>query len=212
MFHVEQSLRMTIRREKWYSLEQRFLISCKCMGKGHMNEREEMIREKIETEELIEGAQLKGIREEIHEILIRKKGFGQGEIEIDPAFRIKVANSDANVTVDFAIKLTSEYLMVIKCVSTGIESWERYVLSFARAAEDYQIPYAAVTDGISIKLFDAISGSLLSESLDDFFDRKKLTELISDFKKIRRSEKNLDRERRIIYAFENIKCPPSKSR
>jgi hypothetical protein len=172
-----------------------------------MDEREELIQEKIKSEDFIEMTQLKGIREDIREILSKEKGFDPKEIEIDPFFRIKLANNCyGDVTIDLAINLSDTYFMIIKCVTTAIESWERYVISFARAAKEYQIPYAAVTDGESIRIFDAISGSTLSESVGRLFNRKESIDIIKNFKKISRAEKSLEKEKRIIYAFENIKC------
>ena len=195
--------------EKWYHLEH-IVSNILCVGEDHgMDEREELIQEKIKSEDFIEMRQLKGIREEIQEILSREKGFDPKEIEIDPVFRIKLANSCyGDVTIDLAINLSGIYFMVIKCVTTAIESWERYVISFARAAKEYQIPYAAVTDGKSIRIFDAISGSTLSESVGRLFNHKESIDIIKNFKKIRRTEKSLEKEKRIIYAFENIKCSP----
>jgi hypothetical protein len=173
-----------------------------------MDEREKLIREKIRNEDLVEMAQLRGIREGIQEILIREKGFAPEEIEINPIFRIKLANCSADITIDLAINLSATYFMVVKCVTTAIESWERYVISFARAAKDYLIPYAAITDGKNIRIFDAISGSLISESVDRLFNHAESMDTINKFKKIDRPEKNLEKEKRIIYAFENIKCLP----
>ena len=173
-----------------------------------MDEREELIQEKIRNEDFIEMTQLKGIREEMREILTKEKGFDPEEIEINPVFRIKLANCYADVSIDLAINLFTTYFMIIKCATTAIESWERYVISFARAAKEYQIPYAAITDGKNIRIFDAISGSLLSESVDQLFNRKESINRIKNFKKIIHPEKNLEKEKKIIYAFENIKHLP----
>jgi len=171
-----------------------------------MDEREELIHEKIGNEDFVEMIQLKGIREEIRQILIEEKGFKPEEIEINPKFRIELANCYADVSIDLAIHLSSTYFMIIKCVTTAMESWERYVIFFARAAKEYQIPYATLTNGKSIRIFDTISGSLISESLSGLFHRKQSMDMIKNFKKINRPEKNLEKEKMIIYAFENIKC------
>jgi hypothetical protein len=173
-----------------------------------MDDREELIQEKIRNEDFIEMTQLQGIREEIREILIREKGFHTEEVEINPIFRINLANSYVNVSIDLAINLNDNYFMIIKCATATIESWERYVISFARAARTYQIPYAAITDGKNIRIFDAISGSLLSGFIDRLFDREEAVKIFKNLKKIMCSEKNLEKEKRIIYAFENIKCLP----
>lgn len=203
---------MTTDEEKWYPLEidfETFFVSGRTGKK--MDERKELIQERIKSEDFIEMSQLKGIKEEIREILSKEKGFDPKEIEIDPVFRIELANNCyGDVTIDLAINLSDTYFMVIKCVTTAIESWERYVISFARAAKEYQIPYAAVTDGKNIRIFDTISGPLISESIDRLFNHKESIDIIRNFRKISRTGKNLEKEKRIIYAFENIKCSPNQ--
>jgi hypothetical protein len=178
-----------------------------------MDEREELIRKKIVKEDFIEVAQVAGIKEEMRELLIKEKGFSPAEIVLNPVFRIELANFSANVSIDVAVRLNNTYFMIIKCVSGAMESWERYVISFARAAEEYMIPYAAITDGKDIRIFDAISGSLLSESGDRLVNRKEAMEIIRNIKTIGYVGKNLEKEKRIIYAFESIKCtPPEKTK
>jgi len=172
-----------------------------------MDDREELIRGKIRNEDFAEMAHLEGTRENMRDFLIREKGFIPAEIEINPVFRIELAKCNAEVSIDLAINLSGMYFMVIKCIAGAVESWERYVISFARAVKEYQIPYAAIADGKNIRIFDAISGSFLSESATRLFDRSEALDIIRDFKKIDRSEKSLEKERRIIYAFESIKCP-----
>jgi hypothetical protein len=170
--------------------------------------RQKKIKEKIEGEELIEMMQLKGVKQIILDILIKEKGFLPGDIEIDPEFKIRLNDCEATVTIDFVISFTVASFAVIRCVSSAVENWERYVIAFGRAAKDYQIPYAAVTDGEKTRIFDVLTGSLIRESVGQFFTRQEAEELMKNFKKIQCPEKRSEREKRIIYAFEGIKCMP----
>ena len=82
-----------------------------------------------------------------------------------------------------------------------------YTISFARVIKDYQIPYAIVTDGENARIFYTLSGSLVRESIDGIFQKQEAVELMNNFKKIPCPAKRFEKEKRIIYAFEGIKCP-----
>jgi len=172
-----------------------------------MNDKVKLIQEKIKQEEFIELIQLKGVKQKVFDILTQKKGFIPQEIEIDPVFRLTFSNCEAVVSIDFIVNVTSTSFMVIRSIPTAIESWERYTISFARVIKDYQIPYAVVTDGENARIFHTLSGSLVRESIDGIFQKQEAIELMNNFKKIPCPAKRLEKEKRIIYAFEGIKCP-----
>jgi hypothetical protein len=175
-----------------------------------MEDREKLIREKIKEEELIDMMQLRGINQLVWEILTKEKGFNPEEIETNPEFRLQLSNCEANVSVDFIINISSVSFMVIRSVSTAIESWERYIVAFARAVKDYQIPYAAVTDGENFRIYDVLSGSLLPEFTKGLFNRQEALNIMKDFQKIPCPANRQEKEKRIVYAFEGIKCPTNK--
>ena len=172
-----------------------------------MNDKVKLIQEKIKQEEFIELIQLKGVKQKVFDILTQKKGFIPQEIEIDPVFRLTFSNCEAAVSIDFIVNVASTSFMVIRSIPTAIESWERYTISFARVIKDYQIPYAVVTDGENARIFYTLSGSLVRESIDGIFQKQEAVELMNNFKKIPCPAKRLEKEKRIIYAFEGIKCP-----
>jgi hypothetical protein len=175
-----------------------------------LEDREKLIKEMIIEEEYVEKMQLKGIKTKVWEILTMEKKFHPGEIEIDPEFNLTLSDCEITVSVDFIINFPSESFMVIKCSPTAIESWERYVISFAKVIKDYQIPYAVVTDGDNARIIDILTGSIVSESLSSLFNREEALDKMRDFKKIPCPAKRLEKEKRIIYAFEGIKCPAPK--
>lgn len=175
-----------------------------------MEDREKLIKEKIAEKESIEQMQLRGVKQIVYEILTKEKGFYPEDIQIDPQFRLILSTCEATVGIDFLINLDKTSFMVIRCVSSGIESWERYVIAFARAIKDYQIPFAVITDGEKAKVFDILNGSFTQESARELFTRQEADSLMKNFQRIPCPEKRLEKEKRIIYAFEGIKCPSDK--
>jgi hypothetical protein len=175
-----------------------------------MEDREKLIQKKIKSEEETEMIKLEGVKQIVWEILIADKKFNIDEISIEPNFRIKLTECEATVSIDFLITIGSDSFMVIKCSSSAIESWERYITAFARAVKDYQIPYAMVTDGKNAKIINVIKGTSAGESINNLFTRDQAIEIMKNFQKIPCPENRCEKEKRIIYAFEGIKCPSVK--
>jgi hypothetical protein len=175
-----------------------------------VEDRKKIIQEKLKKEEQREIQQLSGIKQMIWEILIQEKGFQPEDIQVDPLFTITIDKTEAFVTVDFIINLSSINFMVIRCAASTMESWERYILAFARVAGDYQIPYAAVTDGETARIFDVDTGSVIGESIESIFTKDEALYHLKNVQKIPYSPQKREKEQRILYAFEGIKCPPSK--
>ena len=175
-----------------------------------LNDREKLIKERIKQEEQIETVQLGGIKQMVLEFLIRKKHFKPEEIETNPEFRLPLGDSEITVHIDFVVNLPTASFMVIQCSSSSLEAWERYVISFARVIKEYQIPYAVVTDGEDAQIIDVLTGRLIGKSLIELFNRKDALNKMKDLKKIPCPVNRLEKEKRIVYAFEGIKCPTTK--
>ena len=174
-----------------------------------LENREKLIQEKIMAEENVEKMRVSGVKQKVWDILIKERKYDPGDIEVDPEFRLLLSDCGTNVSIDFIVNISSTSFMVIKCAATAVESWERYAVSFARAIKDYQIPYAMITDGENARIMDVLTGSLVSESMGGFFNKQEALNIMKDFKKIPCPFNGLEREKRIIYAFEGIKCPPT---
>ena len=175
-----------------------------------MNDREKLIEARIKAEEEIKKIELSGIKQMILEFLIKEKQFKPEEIETDPEFRLTLGDRETKVSMDFVVNLPSASLMVIQCSSSSLEAWERYVTAFARVVKDYQIPYAVVTDGDKARIIDVLTGTLIGESLGQLLNREEALNKMKDFKKIPCPANRLEKEKRIVYAFESIKCPTVK--
>ena len=175
-----------------------------------MNDREKLIEQRIKAEDEIEAIELSGIKQNIWEFLAKEKQFKTEEIKTNPVFRLTLGDREIKVSIDFVINLPSASLMVIQCSSGSLDAWERYVTAFARAIKDYQIPYAVVTDGDKALIIDVLAGNLIGDSLGQLLNREEALNKMKDFKKIPYPINRLEKEKRIVYAFESIKCPTVK--
>ncbi len=172
-----------------------------------MEDREKIIKEMLMAEEYEKMVYLTNLKQMVREMLIKEKGYHPEEIEIDPKFPLQLSNCNTTVSIDFVINFPPVIFMIIKCTSSALESYERYIIAFARAIKDYQIPYAVITDGKKARIIDVINTALLGQSIEEIFSRDEALRRLRDFKKIPYPTKRIEKERRIIYAFEGIKCP-----
>ena len=176
-----------------------------------MNDRKKLIEKLIKADEQLETVQLGGIKQMIFEFLIKEKLFEPEEIETNSEFKITIGDREIIIHIDFIVNLPSASFMVIQCSSSSLEAWERYVISFARVIKEYQIPYAVVTDGEDAHIIDVLAGRLIGESLDKLFNRQEALNKMKDFKKIPCPANRVEKGKRIVYAFEGIKCPTTKN-
>ncbi len=154
--------------------------------------------------------QLSSVKQKVWEFLIKEKHFKLEEIEISPEFKIDLKDKYIKVHIDFLINLNSLSFMVIHCTTGTFESWERYITSFASVVKDYLIPFAVVTDGESAKIIDVVEGKIIGKSLKEIYNRDEALNIMNDFKKIPCPSNRLEKGKRIVYAFEGIKCPTGK--
>lgn len=92
-----------------------------------------------------------------------------------------------------------------------MESWERHSVAFCRIADQCLIPYAVITDGEHAKMLNAADATVFAEGLDAIPSRPEAERLLgeTDFK-ICISAK-AEKEKRILYAFEAVKCPNTQT-
>ena len=169
-------------------------------------DRQKLIEEKIGHAETRASMGLTLIREVIRDFLLHEKGYSEEDMEVDRQFEIIQDNSRVSLSVDYILTLSSKRFMVIKCCPGALESRERHIVSFARVVDSYQIPFAVVTDGLHARILNAESGKLVSEGLDSIPSRSQAMEILQSTELKPYPAGRMDREKRILLAFEVIKC------
>lgn len=138
---------------------------------------------------------------------LQELGFSLDEIEINKCYEVVVSDSERFYTfVDFLIKIDNKIIFAIKCTPASIESWERFMFAFCRVVEPYQIPFAMITDGQQGIVIDILSGEV-RETME-IPSKEELLKTLPKIKFIPYNEEKLQKERRILYAFDAIKCCP----
>ena len=169
-------------------------------------DRQKLIEEKIGHAEAKASTGLTLIRQVIRDFLLNEKRYFEEDMEVDRQFEIIQDNSRVLVSVDYILTLGGKRFLVIKCSPGALESRERHIVSFARVVDSYQIPFAVVTDGLHARILNAESGKLVSEGLDSIPSRSQATEILKSTGLRPYPARRMDREKRILLAFEAIKC------
>jgi hypothetical protein len=165
-----------------------------------------LVEEKIRNAEAEALSSLTLIRQVVKGYLIHKKGYGEEDIEVDAEFGVIVDNRETPVSVDYILNIRGRRFMVIKCSPGAVESRERHLVSFARVVDAYQIPIAVVTDGVQARILDTLKGRVIAEGLESLPDRQQAVEMMSSAELIPYPAERMEKEKRILVAFESIKC------
>lgn len=168
-------------------------------------DRQKMIEEKILEKEVEAEKTLYTIRDMVREFLYLK-GYSAEQIEEDKVFYIELNGEKTPVSVDFIIKVNGKRLIVIKCSPGALDSRQRHIVSFARVVDSHQVPFAIATDGLKALIFDTVTGKLLKEGLDSIPTKTEAEEMASSLNLIPFPPERLEREKRVLLAFEAIKC------
>ena len=172
-----------------------------------VEERKELIGNIIKQQEELFAQSIGYIQRLMIEKLI-DLGYEFSDIEINNGYEVIVSKKEKFVTsVDILLRLEGKVLYAIKCSPTSIESWERFMFAFCRVVEPYQIPFAMVTNGREGRIIDIIKGEV-KDSME-IPKREELLQKLKTLNFVPYPEEKLHREKRILYAFDAIKCCPT---
>jgi hypothetical protein len=169
-------------------------------------DRQKLVEEKIRNTEAQALTSLAMIRRVVKDYLIHEKGYRDEDIEVDAEFGVFVDNRETRVSVDYILNLLGRRLMVIKCSPGAVESRERHLVSLARVVDSYRIPFAVVTDGVHARVLDTLKGKAIAEGLDSLPERPRAVEMIDVIEFGPYPPERAEKEKRILLAFESIKC------
>lgn len=169
-------------------------------------DRQKIVEEKIRKAETGAQTRLAIIREVVKDLLTHDKGYTDDDVEVDAGFDIVVDGQRTPLSVDYILRLQGRRFMLIKCCPGAMESRERHLVAFARVVDAYQIPYATVTDGVHARMLDAVKGSVVAEGLDAIPARQQAIDLMNSVEFRPYPAERMEREKRILLAFESIKC------
>ena len=169
-------------------------------------EREKFIKDRLALEEGMAEDMNIEIRDYVYHYLIEKKGYSPEDLHREIKYFIEFCNKNETVSMDIIINIGGRSIVSIKCSPASLESRERHIVSFSRIVEPYQIPLSIVTNGDAARMLDTITGGLIAERLSDMPSKEELEERLSRMEFKEYPKERLEREKKILFAFEGIKC------
>lgn len=158
-----------------------------------------------------ERFQIEAVRTEMLKFLLEHKGYDLEDIERDKEFKVSVPGCEDTVSTDFIISLGGKRFVAVKCAAASVDSRERHIISFARVVDEYQIPFAFVTDGENTRLIDTLKGKVISEDIHSMPSRGEALSRMKDMKFVPYPSDKLEKEKRILLAFETVRCQNLKT-
>jgi hypothetical protein len=174
-------------------------------------EDEFVVREKkiqsILEQELEDGESLAAdARKMVSYLLLEKKGYLPEDIEKRVVFEVKLGQETAHSSVDFLISIAGRKAMVIKCAAGSLSSRERQAVAAARLIGSPPVPVAVVADPVNAEVLDVSSGKVMGEGFGAIPVRDQLARMLSDTSFQPLPPERLEKEKRILLAFDAIRC------
>ena len=174
-------------------------------------EDEFVVREKkilsILEQELEDGESLAAeARKMVSYLLVEKKGYLPEDIEKRVVFEVKLGQETVYSSVDFLVSVAGQKAMVIKCAAGSLSSRERQAVAVARLIGSPPVPLAVVADPVNAEVLDVATGKVVGEGFGAIPVRDRIIDMLSEYSSKPLSMERLEKEKRILLAFDAIRC------
>lgn len=169
-------------------------------------EREIKIRE-ILSQEIQDGEDLANdARRQIEFLLLEKKGYDPADVRKGVAFEVVLGAETVWSAADFLVSVDGRTAMLIKCAAGSLDSRERQAVAAARVIASPPLPVAVVADPVTAEVLDVATGKVTGEGFGAIPVKEQLRSIIVERVVPSLDAKRLEREKRILLAFDAIKC------
>ena len=143
-------------------------------------------------------------RQAVERFLIEKKGYSKNDIDVDVDINLTIAGEPYRSQVDLVVSVDGGLtkIIAIKCAAGSLGSREREILAAARLLEEYQIPFAVVSDGKSAIVLKTVDGKKLGEGLAVIPSKKEALEILKSLQHIPFPKDRLEREKLIFRTYD----------
>jgi len=175
-------------------------------GDDQNGSREAKIRDILE-QEIQDGEDLANdARKMIGYLLRDKKGYGLEDVRKGLAFEVTLGQESFWSSADFLVSVNGRMGMIIKCAAGSLDSRERQAVAAARVIASPPLPIAVVADPVTAEVLDVASGRVIGEGFGAIPTREQLEVILNESTTQPLDVKRLEKERRILLAFDAIKC------
>ncbi len=174
-------------------------------------EDENVVREKkilgILQQEIEDGEDLAAAaRKTVEFLLMEKKGYRREEVRKNVVFEVVLGPETVCSSVDFLVTIEGRKAMVVKCSSGSLSSRERQAVAAARILDSPPVPVAVVADPVNAEVLDTATGKIIGEGFGMIPLRDQLIALLAEKAPQVLSPERIEKEKRILLAFDAIRC------
>jgi predicted type IV restriction endonuclease len=141
-------------------------------------------------------------RQEVARFLVEEKAYSKDDIEIRREILLNVDGNRATCKVDFLVRVDGKAFAVVIFGPGSLVTRERSALAAARLIESYAVPFAVVTNGKDAEVLETTSGKVIGQGLDAVPSKDEALGKIPTLAFEKLSEDRLEKEKRILYAFD----------
>ena len=168
--------------------------------------REDKIRQILE-QEIRDGEDMAAeARKMVEYLLLEKKGYLREDVLKGAAFEVKLGQETVWSTVDFIVSVEGRKAMVIKCAAGALDSRQRQAVAAARVIASLPVPVAVVADPVTALVVDTASGKATGEGFGAIPIKEQMLRILSEAEPKPLSPERLEKEKRVLLAFDAIKC------
>jgi hypothetical protein len=147
-------------------------------------------------------------RQAVAQYLVGEMGYSKDDIEMDVKIEMDIAGETYDSQVDLVVGVEGGRLriMAVKCAAGSLGSREREILAAARLLDEYQIPYAVVSDGKTAIVLDTISGKKIGDGMRAIPSKEAGVRLLKTYRPVALQANRVAREKLIFrtYDLENV--------
>jgi hypothetical protein len=168
--------------------------------------REARIRDILE-QELQDGEDLANdARKMIAYLLREKKGYRPEDVRKGMAFEVTLGQEVFWSSADFIVSVEGKMGMIIKCAAGSLDSRERQAVAAARVIASPPVPVAVVADPATAVVLEVAGGKVIGEGFGAIPTKEQLRAILSEKMTQPLDARRLEKEKRILLAFDAIKC------
>jgi len=144
-------------------------------------------------------------RQAVAQYLVNEKGYSKEDIAVDVKIEMTIAGEPYRSQIDLVVsaRVGKLRIMAIKCAAGSLGSREREIVAAARLLEDYQIPYAVVSDGKTAIVLDTISGKKTGEGMNAIPSQEAVISRLDSYQPVGLAPERREREKLIFRTYDS---------
>jgi hypothetical protein len=145
-------------------------------------------------------------RKMVEYLLLEKKGYRLEDFLKGAAFEVKLGEETIWSSVDFIVSVDGRKAMIIKCAAGSLDSRQRQAVAAARVIASPPVLVAVVADPENAEVLDVVTGKVIGEGFGAIPVKEQLLRILSETEPKPLSPERIEKEKRILLAFDAIKC------